>query len=128
MIRFTDPNRRLPNEKRSKLLDPCSPLYQKLENYRKSLLQAYSAQIAGKRMDFHLELLQPGDPAEDGSLLVERARELEGQEIRHWNPECYGKAVVINGPYLEGYGNTHITVAYFPKGIPDTFYCHSSDE
>lgn len=78
-------------------------------------------------MDYHMELLQPGDPADNPSLLVERAQKLEGLELQHWNPECYGKAIVINGPYVEGYGNTHITIAYFPKGIPDQFYNHVTD-
>ena len=50
-------------------------------------------------------------------LLLERCRMLEGQEI-NMDYTTMGKAIVSRAPYVPGYGVTHITIAYFPNGVP----------
>jgi len=122
-IRFKDPDRRLNNELRSKLLDSNSALYKYLTNRRNELILQYGetktgGKIGDARMDFHVELIgQIEKPSVE--LLIERAEKVEGHFATIQTEEVLGKALVIDGPWINGYGNTHITIAYFPGGVPD---------
>lgn len=116
-IEFQDPKTRLENEKRSKLLDPKSELYRELTNQRNLLEQHHKdGEIAPKRMDFHIELIASNEEPSD-ELLISRCQELQGCEIEIEHA-IMKKAIVIRTPYVSGYGCTHITIAYFPNGIP----------
>jgi hypothetical protein len=111
-IKFQNPQERLKNERRSKLIDPESALYKVLGQKRNELLLKYPNQIADKRMDFHIELINNRENATD-ELLISRANSMHGLSC----PEKYtvlGQAYVLSTP-----NNTHITVAYFPKGVPN---------
>lgn len=126
-VHFIDPNNRLKGkERRSKLLDPKSDLYKWVDNEYKLLIEKYGdtsqeGLVGSKRMDYHIELIKGRKEATD-ELLVERAQQLEGKEvIIPQKLSSMGRALVVDGPNLEGYGNTHITVAFFPKGVPSDY-------
>lgn len=115
-IRFLNPNARLENEKRSKLLHTDSALYRYLEKQRTLLTNLYKESITEKRMDFHIELIR-GDEEPTDSVLVERAQSLEGQKI-DGTIGTYPKFIAVLCPKVVGYGETHSTIAYFPNGVP----------
>ena len=54
--------------------------------------------------------------------VVERAQGLEGKTLEAAGNaiQVLGRAIVLQTPFVEGYGETHITISYFPKGVPDT--------
>lgn len=110
-VQFTNPAKRLANERRSKLLDPNSKLYQFLQNKRDELSQKYPGQVGDKRMDFHIELIKDGEQVTD-ELLVTRAQAIQGSTVQLIY-STIGKAYVLNTP-----SGTHITIAFFPKGVP----------
>lgn len=126
-IRFLDPNYRIEGKEiRSKLLDPDSYLYKWIDRKRNTLIYKYPGKVGLKRMDYHIELLRP---SESEDLLVERAGQLDGQSIILMDKlDTIGRALVLEGPFIEGYGRTHITVAYFPGEIPDSYYDESDDD
>ena len=93
---------------------------------RQELVEKYKDEIALQRMDFHIELIRQ-DENPTIELLVNRAQILEGKKILI-EMKNLKKAKVIKTPYIEGYGETHITLAYFPKGIPEDpspYFFHS---
>lgn len=112
-LEFLSPNQRLADrECRSKLLHPGSQLYRYLERCRAVLESRFP--VASKRMDFHLELAHSPQEAD---LVTERAQKLEGRDL----PLSFvpvKKAFCLAGPVVPGYGPTHITIAYFPQGMP----------
>lgn len=115
LIKFTNPGRRLAGELRSKLIDPRSDLYQFLEDQRAQLVKS-NKDIGDKRMDFHIELIKSTEvPTEE--LLVSRARLIQDYNIQNLGLTRMGKALVILGPDVMGYGKTHITVAFYPNGF-----------
>lgn len=116
-IEFLNPNKWLPErEKNSKLLDPTSGLYDILENYRMSLENAYGSLLSKKRMDFHIELIKKGEEWSE-ELLVHRAQELEGSYVDLSDEDNWhfgGRSIQIKTS-----PDTHITIGYFKKGVPD---------
>jgi hypothetical protein len=116
-IEFLNPNKWLPQrEKNSKLLDPTSALYDILDNYRMSLENAYGSLLSRKRMDFHIELIKKGEEWSE-ELLVHRAQELEGSYVDLSDEDNWhfgGRSVQIKTS-----PDTHITIGYFKKGVPD---------
>ena len=117
VINFRDPSLRLEGERRSKLLDPGSDLCVWLDNKYKELVNKYGNQVGSKRMDYHIELIGRNDIYSD-VLLVKRAHELENKEIDITNIGTLHRAYVLYGPELNGYGQTHITIAFYPSGVP----------
>lgn len=115
LVRFADPNARLPNELRSKLIKPDSSLYKWLAEKRKSLVDKYGDRVGPMRMDFHVELIRK-DEAPTDVLLLTRCRALESYFVEESTLSIQGKAVVLSLYPVVGYGPTHITVAYFPAG------------
>lgn len=119
-INYKSPNQRINGqERRSKLLDPNSELYQECQRIRDLFLEKYPNQIKDKRMDFHTELVFKGEEFSD-NLLNNRSQRMEGLKI---SPEDFylqplGKqALVINTPKIDG-RQTHITIAFFKQAIP----------
>jgi hypothetical protein len=119
-LEFEDPNSVIVGkERKSKLLKQNSELYSEAERKRKILESTYGKLMDDKRMDFHTELIKDSPTDE---LLLQRTQLLEGKYV---NPNAYtqtSKSIGIIGPYLEGYGNTHITLGYFKNGLPNDNY------
>jgi len=113
-IDFTNPcDQIVGQERRSKLLNPESNLYKWLSAAKGRLQTAYPGAIHD-RMDFHVEVVKKGEQW-SRDLLNERSMELNGTDIRP--SEClesYGKAIALKIPSSD----MHITVAYFPSGVP----------
>lgn len=119
-ILFKDPNARLQDEMRSKLIKPDCELYNRLDKLRYGYLTLYGLEsVAPRRMDYHIELIKTKEEARDENLLVKRCQKLEGVVLNELELCKMGKAIVLKTPYVEGYGITHITVAYFPDGVPE---------
>lgn len=105
-------------ERRSKLLAPESELYHILEAERTRLVEKYGDKVAPKRMNFHIELIGGADPW-SSETVTDRAKNVHGKCIDlQFGSTGNNKAYVVHGPIVPGYGRTHITVAYFPDGIP----------
>lgn len=110
-IKFLNPNERIyGKERRSKLLDPQSELYKWADTKYKELVMQYGLKVGSKRMDYHIELIGRDENEE---LLVSRAQELEGMEIEITRLKRMGRAYV-----LEVDRKHHVTIAFFPKGVP----------
>jgi len=108
-IRFADPNTRLPGERRSKLIDPNSPLYHHLESEREKLSKIG---LSDKRMDFHVELFGKNEQATEEAL-VRRCKCLEGQSFVP-EKKRLGHAIVYVLPKVLGFwGVPHITLAHY---------------
>lgn len=124
LIKFLNPDIKLPGEKRSKLLNPSSPLYKYLENKRNHLISKYPIEVFEKRMDFHIELIAENEKISK-ELLIKRAQELENMEVElnlSWmasDSGFPGYAVVLLIPNNSFRVDAHITVAYFSKGKPN---------
>ena len=117
-IEFQDPNAVLiGKERKSKLLKNGSSLYKECERKSQILKKKFGDEMGEKRMDFHLELIKD-DPTD--MLLVERARNIEKMPVDVNKYELTSKSIGIKGPFVSGYGETHITLGYFPKGLPKT--------
>lgn len=118
-IKFLHPDRiDAQRERCSKLLDPDSELYQALLKLRQGLRETYGETIAHPpRMDFHVEVMKWQSSYTEAEML-QRVHQLENQNIQLTLSPFKSKAMVINCPEVEGYGPTHITVAYFPQGLP----------
>lgn len=118
-IRFKDPNRVLQNEKRSKLINPDCTLYQYLTYARKEFLVKFPGQIDDPpRMDFHIEVITANELYSETKVLA-RVAELEGKPFVPKFIQC-GKAIAFETLAVSGYGPTHITVAWFRQGIPES--------
>lgn len=118
-IRFLNPNARIEGkEMRSKLLEPSSELYGWLQNERKIVCEKYE-NVDPQRMDFHIELISKTEtPSEE--LLVSRAKQLEGSVCDSSQKVLIGKTYMLPCPAVQGYGDTHITIAHFPAA-PEKF-------
>jgi len=118
LIEFENPTEVIQGkERRSKLLKTSSPLYSLVSSYRDKLVRLFPNGVGDKRMDFHIELIN-GNEKDSPELLLERTKKLEKVDIQNFNVTIMNeKAVVLECPMVEGYGNTHITIAYFPKKV-----------
>lgn len=106
-------------ERKSKLIDPTSDLYRHLESMRSRLVKKYGSRIGAKRMDYHVEVIRENEPYSE-SLVNSRSQEVHNVELTNLSEyTCIGKAFCLQGPTISGYGPTHITIAFFPKGVPD---------
>jgi hypothetical protein len=113
-VEFENPNGVIEGkERKSKLLKVSSPLYNECKRKREILSKKFP-QIDSQRMDFHLELIKD-NPTDN--LLVKRAQKLEKSSINVNEYLLTKKSIGIKGPYLEDYGQTHITLGYFPNGL-----------
>ncbi len=116
-IQFTSVDAILTGERKSKLLDPQSELYQACDAKYQELKEKYGAAIGAKRMDFHIELVSRNETWSE-ELVLTRARELHGLEIDMSNICVMGRALVVMTPQVTGYAQPHITLAFFPNGVP----------
>jgi hypothetical protein len=117
IIKFIDVNKRLSDEKRGKLLDPESDFYQYLDQLDKKFKKLYEKYIGSKIMDYNVELIFRNDPLTE-SLLLKRAKELEGKEVQNLDIIRIGRALVIETPHVDGY-RTYATISFFPGGFPE---------
>lgn len=119
-IEFENPNAVLVGkERKSKLLKVDSPLYKECQRKSQILRNKFGSEMSEKRMDFHMELIKD-DPLD--TTLVERAKKIEKIEVDVNNYELTPKSIGIKGPYVSGYGVTHITLGHFARGLPKTDY------
>lgn len=132
-ILFLDPNNRIEGrEVRSKLLHPTSALYAHLQAVRNRICARYGDLVGPKRMDFHVELIhleELYDMSDEDArkTLVARAQKLQGEEMSVFTRGPFGKAVGVLVPFLVRGSPTHVTLAYFPQGIPKDFWTESKD-
>ena len=120
VVEFENPNIVFAGkEKRSKLLKVNSPLYAECERKVKILKNKFGNEMGCKRMDFHLELIKD-DPTDE--LLISRAKQIEKSQVDTNKYELTYKSIGIEGPFINGYGKTHITLGYFPGGLPKCDY------
>lgn len=121
-IQFENPDQMIPKkEKKSKLLKTNSPLYSVLSVYRSKLLSTYGEEVSEQRMDFHIELVKRSEEWTETKLL-DRTQELEGRYVDLADTEVWNvgrHSVTIKTGRVMGYGNTHITLAYFKNGVPE---------
>jgi len=116
-LEFKEPNSRIEgSEVRSKLLSNVSDLYKRLERCRNNIQSKYP-HLAPKRMDFHTELIS-GSEVPTSELLVSRASKLHNTEFPFRTDMIGKKAFGLVGPNADGYGQTHVTIAFFPGNIP----------
>lgn len=119
-LHFENPNAVLVGkERKSKLLAHNSSLYAEASRQRQILESTFGSLVDAKRMDFHVELIKD-NPTDN--LLVERAQLVEGTPINTTVYNKTGKSIGFIGPYVSGYGQTHITLGYFPAGLPVATY------
>lgn len=116
-IEFEDPTQRLQGEGCIKRLEVDSELVKYLEHLRAKLQQnSTDTTIKGNDRPWHIELTRRSDR----DSLVERAQELHGKSVDISDVAILnGKALVLMTPEVAGYGKTHVTIAYFPKGAPE---------
>lgn len=121
-IEFEDPDHIISKkEKKSKLLKKSSSLYSVLYVYRNKLLEAYGEDVSDQRMDFHIEVVKKSEEWTEDKLL-DRAKELDGRCIDLADTDMWNigrHSVTIKTGRVMGYGNTHITLAYFKNGVPE---------
>jgi len=115
-IILTNVQKRLPGEFRSKLLKPNSPLYDEILLYRNRLLSL------GKKFDTrtpHIEIIKDIENKvfDVFEMLNRRSLELEGRKIIFCIKLIGRKALIIPTGFVSGYGETHITIAYFLEPI-----------
>lgn len=121
-VQFEDLNHLISKkEKKSKLLKKSSSLYSVLTVYRNKLLSVYGEDVSDQRMDFHIELVKNSEEWSEEKVL-NRAKELEGRCIDLADTDAWNigrHSVTIKTGRVMGYGNTHITLAYFKNGVPE---------
>ena len=112
-IQFISTDKRVSGERRSKLLKHETPLYNWVENARANL---HKAGYVFDTRDPHIEVLKE-EERDMVELSVARARELQGRLIALSPLIKLGNALVLGTGQVEGYGDTHITIAYFRQGL-----------
>ena len=118
-ILFQEPNFKIQGQEcRSKLLLKGSPLYEHLEMQQNRLITLHGEDVGEKRMDFHIELIGKGETVTE-ELLVKRCQEIQGVEVDINDVIKSGRALILCCPEVSGYGKTHITIAFFPNGVPN---------
>lgn len=118
-ILFKNPTEKIKGERKSKLLDENSELYQFIQKCRSWLISQKSYQIDCRPP--HIELLKNFEK-DDVQTLIKRSLVLHNQEIRYNFNRIGNALVIINTGNVEGYGETHCTIAYFPKGLDEIVY------
>lgn len=134
-ILFENVNERIVGQERnSKLLKHDSDLVKFLDPIRNSFKQKYPNCDC---RPWHIELSHGrrrekntsdgstnNEKIDNDSLVLSRAKDLHGTPVDVGDISNYGimsgKALVFNTPKVEGYGDTHATIAYFRSGIDDT--------
>ena len=120
-ILFQEPTHRIiGRERRSKLIDPESELYKILDKMFLKVIKTHSKYIVPRRMDFHFELVKRDEDWNEKKL-VSRCSQLHGKEIQ-LNWAVKNNALMILGPSIDSYGETHITLVKFKDYVPDTIY------
>lgn len=119
-IEFEDPSRRLPGEGCSKRLNSDSALVQYLTEFRKDIFdRAGGEPVQGNDRPWHIEVVRKGNRGD----LVRNAQRLQGKYVDVSEDFNYtvmrSKAFVLKTPEVPGYGPTHITIAYYPNGVPE---------
>jgi len=110
-LEFLNPEIRLPQERKSKLLNPDSELYKYIKKYKLYLQE--NGFPHENRMDLHVEVLNNNFESE--AEFLNRVTKLEGRDINVAESLKYAnKYIYIDLGNLQGYhGVPHITVAYF---------------
>jgi len=108
--------KRLSGEFHSKLLKLNTPLYDEILAYRNRLLSL------GNKFDTrppHIEVIKDNENKvlDVNETLNCRSLELEGRKILFSIKLIGKKALVIPTGFVTGYGETHITIAYFLKPL-----------
>lgn len=115
LIEFEDPTRRLQGEGCSKKLKVDSDLVRYLSDLRRKIQARVTVPVKGDDRPWHIEVTKRSDRDQ----LVQRAQGLHGQRVDVANiTTMHGKALVLKTPSVPGYGPTHITIAFFPNGVP----------
>lgn len=132
-IEFWEPSQVIPGkERKSKLLHPDSALYRYLDFIRQQLVQQHPQNIAPKRMDYHIELISQAEcdqlNGNTDSTLVSRCQKLQGLVLNPVEIEPQGKVWAMKTPEVDGYGPTHITIAYYPGGIQPAYIIDTTQE
>lgn len=116
-ILLKNPNERIQGERKSKLLDENSEFYKFILKCRNWLI------TNGYEIDCrhpHIELLKEFEK-NDINLLIKRSLTLHNKEI-YFEFSRIGKALVLETGEINGYGKTHCTIAFFPKGLDNEIY------
>ena len=109
-IVFQSLDRIVGKEGRSKLLHTDSELYQLLKSVKATINQQFTTK--GDRMDLHIEITKE---RRDPNFRT-KAEQLHNQTVDVMNADNWGflgRAFVLWTPESEGYGKTHITIAFF---------------
>lgn len=99
-------------EGRSKLLHTDSQLYQLLHHLKRNISEQFPAKP--DRMDLHIEITKE---RRDPNFRA-KAEQLQNQTVdladaNNWG--FLGRAFVLWTPESQGYGQTHITIAFFGR-------------
>lgn len=104
-------------ERRSKLLDPHSALYKCLMKCRYALIEKYGDMVGPARMDLHTELIKSSELPTD-ELLLARTAALHNKHVNLEFVMVGSRAFCAKTPAVDGYGSTHVTIAYFGGVVP----------
>jgi hypothetical protein len=115
-VEFASPDKRIAGEVASKLLKQDSALWKRIQAIR---MLCFAANLPCDFRPAHIEVLQNHEKrSPDGERLAAlRAKELQDRQVALQLQVIDRKAVVIPTGGVTGYGDTHITVAYFPKDL-----------
>lgn len=109
-IEFESLDRIVGQEGRSKLLAKQSALYQVLDRLKQAIKTKY--EIKPDRMDLHIEVTKTRhDP-----LFRQKSESIHQTSVDLSNEANWGflgRAFVLWTPEVDGYGRTHITIAFF---------------
>ena len=111
-IKFIEPQARIAGENKSKLLSPTCSLFVFMKSVQEKLT------LMGVLFDErppHIEISHKRD--EEYTNLMPRVMLLENSMVSGELVMMRKKALVIKTGNVEGYGETHATVAYFKNGI-----------
>jgi len=114
-----DPTKKLIGENRSKLLSHECELYKFIERIQ---LKMRNAGLLFDARPQHVELFRqpPQVHTEEGlTEYQKRTNEVHGRIVEPELSIMNRKALVINTGEVQGYGETHVTVAYFKEGISE---------
>jgi hypothetical protein len=120
------PSRMGSGERRSKLLDPTSPLY-KFVDYLRDRLKAYmaanNAKASPKRIDYHVEVLDERE-AREAATAMRRTLRIHNRELAVTIKSFYinERVVSLNVGDVGDEGRKkqgHVTIVYSSAGLPD---------
>ena len=115
-IEFLSSNKRISGERRSKLLDPNSQLYQLLKLIQNKIDEEKIVNRSADRMDLHIELLSQREDLNNIKLQQDRIQKILQFDLDIDDPKSWGfinKAFCLFLPVIEGYNALpHITVLY----------------